>query len=92
MSVVLYGSAAVPGAKDHLSDFNILCVLTEVTPEDLRSGRAGLPLVARDEESVAAAALASKNCEPQPTVFRSSFTTSRIAITILFGEDVSCES
>ena len=37
VSVVLYGSAAVPGAKDRLSDFNILCVLTEVTPEELRA-------------------------------------------------------
>ncbi len=37
VSVVLYGSAAVPGAKDRHSDFNILCVLTEVTPETLRA-------------------------------------------------------
>ena len=37
VSVVLYGSAAVPGAKDRLSDFNILSVLTEVTIDDLRA-------------------------------------------------------
>ncbi|HYP06389.1 MAG TPA: hypothetical protein VER03_09125 [Bryobacteraceae bacterium] len=37
VSVVLYGSAAVPGAKDRLSDYNILCVLTEVTLEELRA-------------------------------------------------------
>ncbi len=34
VSVVLYGSAAVPGAKDHLSDFDILCVLADITPKD----------------------------------------------------------
>jgi hypothetical protein len=37
VSVVLYGSAAVPGAKDRLSDFNILSVLKEVTVDDLRA-------------------------------------------------------
>lgn len=37
VSVVLYGSAAVPGSKDRLSDFNILCVLTEVTPDALQA-------------------------------------------------------
>jgi hypothetical protein len=37
VSVVLYGSAAVPGSHDRLSDFNILCVLTEVTPEALQA-------------------------------------------------------
>lgn len=37
VSVVLYGSAAVPGAKDRLSDFNILCVLADVTLDDLHS-------------------------------------------------------
>jgi predicted nucleotidyltransferase len=37
VSVVLYGSAAVPGAKDRLSDYNILCVLKDVTLEELRA-------------------------------------------------------
>jgi hypothetical protein len=37
VSVVLYGSAAVPGSQDRMSDFNILCVLTEVTPDTLRA-------------------------------------------------------
>lgn len=37
VSVVLYGSAAVPGSKDRLSDFNILCVLKQVTPDELRA-------------------------------------------------------
>jgi hypothetical protein len=37
VSVVLYGSAAVLGSQDRMSDFNILCVLTEVTPDTLRA-------------------------------------------------------
>ncbi|MGH9626922.1 MAG: hypothetical protein ACRD7E_00945 [Bryobacteraceae bacterium] len=35
ISVVLYGSAAVPDGKDRFSDFNILCVLSEITPTEL---------------------------------------------------------
>lgn len=34
-SVVLYGSAAVPEGKDRLSDYNVLCVLDQVTPDEL---------------------------------------------------------
>jgi hypothetical protein len=37
ISVVLYGSAAVLGSKDRLSDYNILCVLQQVTPDELRA-------------------------------------------------------
>ena len=37
ISVVLYGSAAVPGTQDRRSDFNILCVLKQVTPDELHA-------------------------------------------------------
>jgi hypothetical protein len=37
ISVVLYGSAATPGARDRRSDFNILCVLNQVTPSELHA-------------------------------------------------------
>lgn len=37
VSVVLYGSAAVPGAQDRRSDINILCVLKQVTPDELHA-------------------------------------------------------
>lgn len=36
VSVVLYGSAAAPEGRDPLSDLNILCVLKQVTPDELR--------------------------------------------------------
>jgi hypothetical protein len=38
VSVVLYGSAAAPGQTDRFSDFNILCVLKEITPQELSEG------------------------------------------------------
>ena len=37
VSVVLYGSAAAPGAQDRRSDINVLCVLKEVTPDELHA-------------------------------------------------------
>lgn len=37
VSVVLYGSAAAPEAQDRRSDFNVLCLLKQVTPDELRS-------------------------------------------------------
>jgi hypothetical protein len=37
VSVVLYGSAAVPGTQDRRSDINILCVLKQVTPGELHA-------------------------------------------------------
>ena len=35
VSVTLYGSAATPGWSDRFSDFNVLCVVKEVTPKEL---------------------------------------------------------
>lgn len=35
IAVILYGSAATAEGKDQFSDFNILCVLKQVTPQEL---------------------------------------------------------
>ena len=35
VSVILYGSAATPGWSDRFSDFNVLCVVKDVTPVEL---------------------------------------------------------
>jgi hypothetical protein len=35
ISVILYGSSATEAGKDQFSDFNILCVLKQVTPQEL---------------------------------------------------------
>src|SRR3954467_15311867 len=35
LSVILYGSGALPDGRDCLSDYNILCVLNRVTPDEL---------------------------------------------------------
>ena len=37
VSVVLYGSAATGDHQDKFSDYNILCVLTKITPSELRA-------------------------------------------------------
>jgi hypothetical protein len=38
VSVVLYGSAAAEADRDRLSDFNVLCVLKDITPRELAEG------------------------------------------------------
>ena len=35
VSVVLYGSAAIPDSRDRFSDYNVLCVLRQITPDEL---------------------------------------------------------
>ncbi len=35
VSVILYGSTALPEGKDKYSDYNVLCVLQQVTPTEL---------------------------------------------------------
>ncbi|MDZ4801248.1 MAG: hypothetical protein SGI92_24090 [Bryobacteraceae bacterium] len=40
VSIVLYGSGAVPEGRDALSDFNILCVLKQVTIAELHDSEA----------------------------------------------------
>jgi len=42
VSVILYGSAAPGGSADRLSDFNILCVLKEVTLREIADGESVL--------------------------------------------------
>ena len=37
VSVVLYGSGAAPESRDGLSDYNVLCVLRQVTPSELHN-------------------------------------------------------
>ncbi len=39
VSVILYGSAATGDWNQAYSDLNVLCVLTQITPEELRSGQ-----------------------------------------------------
>jgi hypothetical protein len=60
ISVVLYGSAATEEGKDQFSDFNVLCVLKQVTPRELsdcepvirwwREKRNPAPLLLSEEE------------------------------------------
>ena len=38
VSVILYGSGAAADLEQHISDLNVMCVLTEVTPAELADG------------------------------------------------------
>lgn len=87
VSVVLYGSGAAPEARDGLSDYNVLCILKQVTPKELhhsettfrwwREMKNPAPLLmSRDE------VLTSTDCFP--IEFHDICERHRI----LFGEDV----
>lgn len=87
ISVVLYGSGAAPEARDGLSDYNVLCVLKQVTPKELHNSETTFRwwremknpaplLMSRDE------VLTSTDCFP--IEFHDISERHRI----LFGEDV----
>jgi hypothetical protein len=87
VSIVLYGSAATAEGKDQRSDFNVLCVLKQVTPRELeltesifrwwREMKNPSPLLLSREEVVTAT-----DCFPIE------FHDIRERHRILFGEDV----
>jgi len=87
VSVVLYGSGATPEARDGLSDYNVLCVLRQVTPAELhrsesvfrwwREMKNPAPLLLSSDE-----VLTSTDCFPME--FHDICERHRI----LFGEDV----
>ena len=56
VSVVLYGSGATGDHNEKFSDYNVLSVLTKITPAELRAVEPVFPLVARAWQSLAAAA------------------------------------
>jgi hypothetical protein len=87
VSVVLYGSAAVPGTKDRLSDFNILCVLADVTPDDLRAAE---PVFRwwREMKNPSPLLLSTQELRTSTDCFPIEFHDIRERHCILFGENV----
>lgn len=87
VSVVLYGSAAVPGAKDRLSDFNILCVLKEVNVEELRAAE---PVFRwwREMKNPSPLLLGLEELRTSTDCFPMEFHDIQERHVILFGEDV----
>ena len=86
VAVVLYGSAATPGQSDRFSDFNVLCVLKQITPRELADGEPILrwwgqqgnppPLLMSEEE-------VSNSADSFPIEFRDMQQRRRV----LFGPD-----
>lgn len=87
VSVVLYGSGAVPGAKDHLSDFNILCVLADITPEDLQAAE---PVFRwwREMHNPSPLLFGVEELRTSTDCFPIEFHDIKDRHTILFGEDL----
>ena len=75
VSVVLYGSAAAGDHQAKFSDYNILCVLSEITPRELGAGRGHLPLVARAVQPRAASADRAGSGDIDAIVSRSNSST-----------------
>lgn len=87
VSVVLYGSAAIPGTKDRLSDFNILCVLKDVTPDELRLTE---PIFRwwREMNNPSPLLLSTVELQGSTDCFPMEFHDIQERHSILFGEDL----
>jgi hypothetical protein len=87
VSVVLYGSAVAPEGKDQRSDFNILCVLRQVTPVELEASE---PVFRwwRERRNPAPLLLSSEEVRTSTDCFPIEFHDMKERHRILFGEDV----
>jgi len=87
VSVVLYGSAA--GADHHaqFSDYNILCVLTHITPRELGDGE---PILRwwREQGSPSPLLLTEQEVETSTDCFAIEFNDIKRQHQLLFGKDV----
>ena len=86
VSVILYGSAAA-GGKDQMSDYNVLCVLKEVTPEDLKNAE---PVFHwwRQQKNPAPILLSEHEVRTSTDCFPMEFHDMLECRQVLFGEDV----
>jgi hypothetical protein len=87
VSVVLYGSAATTEGKDHRSDFNILCVLRQVTPVELERSE---PVFRwwREMQHTSPLLLSADEVQTSTDCFAIEFHDIKERHVILFGEDV----
>ena len=88
VSVVLYGSAATGEHHAEFSDFNILCVLSEIAPRELGAGEEIFRWW-REQGSPSPLLLTRAGIgRLDATASPSSFTTSSAHHRLLFGKDV----
>src|ERR1700690_529869 len=86
VSVILYGSAAVPNASDY-SDLNILCVLKQVTPRELSDGE---PVVRwwRGRGHISPLMMSEEEASNSADSFSLEFTDMKERRKVLYGIDV----
>lgn len=86
-SVVLYGSAAVGDRDQNFSDYNILCVLSDVTPRELAESN---PIVRwwRDQGNASPLLLSVEEARGATDCFAIEFHDIQERRRILYGEDL----
>jgi hypothetical protein len=87
VSVILYGSAASGDHHPKFSDFNVLCVLTEITPRELASSGAIFRWW-RDQGSPAPLLLTEHELLTSTDCFAIEFNDIKRQHVLLFGQDV----
>jgi len=87
VSVVLYGSAAADDHNPKFSDYNVLCVLTEVTPRELAASTETFRWW-REKASPAPLLLAEHEVATSTDCFAIEFTDIQRHHKLLFGKDV----
>jgi hypothetical protein len=87
VSVVLYGSGVDPQGRDALSDYNVLCVLREITPDVLRASQPAFRWW-REMKNPAPLLLSAEELRTSTDCFPIEFHDIRERHRILFGEDV----
>ncbi len=87
VSVILYGSAAGVAEKDRFSDYNVLCVLTDVTPDDLAVSE---PVFRwwRDKKNPAPLLLSEHEVRTSTDCFAIEFHDMKERNQVLHGENV----
>lgn len=87
VSVILYGSAALPDGKDKYSDFNVLCVLQQVTPDELEDSE---PVFRwwREMKNPAPLLLSDSEVRNSTDCFPIEFHDIKERRKVLFGTDV----
>ncbi len=87
VSVVLYGSAASGEHHARFSDFNVLCVLTRLTPRDLAAGE-DIFRWWREQGSPAPLLLTEAEMEKSTDCFAIEFFDIKRQHVLLYGRDV----
>jgi hypothetical protein len=87
VSVVLYGSGVDPQSRDSLSDYNVLCVLREITPEVLGASQPAFRWW-REMKNPSPVLLTVDELRTSTDAFPIEFHDIRDRHRVLFGEDV----